>query len=84
MIVDIMTQNVNDKFAPYQRMANAIIAVTEKHGGCMPHDLIPCGFSKQEITDLWDMARAMADVELKLMENHSMANFRWIKDHVQN
>lgn len=57
----------DSKFVPYQRMANAIIFLTQKFGGCIPGDLLALGFSKQDAEERWHMAQAMAAVELRLM-----------------
>jgi len=56
------------KFAPYQRMANAIIDLTREHGRCLPQDLLTRGFTYQETTEIWHMANAMAEVEMRLGE----------------
>jgi hypothetical protein len=68
MIVDIRTDNPDHNFTPCQRMANAIIDCVRKNGGCLPQDLLPLGFTRQETLDCWHMANAMAAVELKLMK----------------
>lgn len=58
----------DDKYLPYQRMANAIIYLTQKNGECFPCDLLEVGFSGQETEERWHMADVMAAVELRLME----------------
>ena len=65
----------DNKFAPHVRMANAIINLTRKNGGCVPQDLLTLGFTKQETIDLWHMANAMACVELRLIESKSSSGF---------
>ena len=67
IVIDLISENPDHKFAPYQRMANAIIDLKQKNGNCLPQDLLAVGFAKQETTDLWHMANAMAAVELRLM-----------------
>ena len=67
--------NPNNKFAPYWRMAKAIIEQTHKKGECEPQDLLALGFTKQETIDLWHMANAMAAVEMGLVERMSMPEF---------
>ena len=62
----------NNKFEPYLRMANAIIDLTLKNGGCLPQDLLPLGFSKLETIDTWPMAHAMARIELNLIEDKAL------------
>jgi hypothetical protein len=66
IVVDLVIENPKNKFAPYARMANAIIAVTKEKGGCLPQDLLEKGFSKEETVERWHMANAMASVDLKL------------------
>jgi len=66
LVIDFISDNPKNKFAPYQRMANAIVDVTDKNGGCLPQDLLPLGFTKEETAERWHMADAMARVELKL------------------
>jgi len=66
-VVELVGFEFGSKFAPYQRMAEAIIDLTSKKGRCEPKDLLSLGFTRQETIDLWDMAHAMASVELRLM-----------------
>ncbi len=65
-VIDLIGVEFSEKYARYLRMANVIVHLTRKNGGCLPQDLLPLGFSKEETTELWHMANAMADVELKL------------------
>ncbi|MFA4994112.1 MAG: hypothetical protein WC521_02280 [Bdellovibrionales bacterium] len=76
LVIDLISDNPKNKFAPYQRMANAIIDLTNKNGGCLPQDLLAVGFTKQETTDLWHMANAMANVELRLAKNETFPIFK--------
>ena len=48
-------------------MATAIIDLSKKQGGCLPQDLNAQGFSPDEVAQHWCMAKALADVEMKLM-----------------
>jgi hypothetical protein len=66
LVIDLQSDNPANKFAPYQRMANVIIELTNKNGECFPEDLLKHGFSKEETRERWHMANAMAEVELKL------------------
>jgi hypothetical protein len=66
-VINLIDAEFNNKFAPYQRMANVIIDLTRKNGDCSLQDLVAFGFTKQETKDLWHMAHAMANVELRLM-----------------
>ena len=61
-----LVPSVKGKYAPHRRMANAIIDRTARKGGCEPQDLLTYGFTPRETTELWPMAQAMADVELRL------------------
>ncbi len=76
IVIDLISDNPDNKFAPYQRMANAIIDMTRQYGKCIPQDLEPLGFSKQETLDFWHMANAMANVELKLMDRKALPRFK--------
>jgi hypothetical protein len=69
IVIDVMNENPHNKFAPYQRMATAIVEVTKEKGGCLPQDLLEKGFTKEETIDRWHMAHAMAEIELKLMNS---------------
>lgn len=66
----------SNKYVPYQRMANAIIDLTRLHGECELQDLLARGFTRQETADLFHMANAMADVELRLMEHSSLSRLK--------
>jgi hypothetical protein len=68
IVIDLSSENPENKFAPYQRMAKAIVDLTRKNGGCVPQDLLALGFTREETVDRWHMAHAMAAVELKLMK----------------
>jgi len=69
-VIDIVTSDKDKKFAPYQDMANAIIAHVGAHGRCEPEDLIKAGyFSREEISRRWHMSHEMAQIELRLANN---------------
>jgi hypothetical protein len=68
-IIDLVTTDDNKKYAPAGRMAAAIIDITQKQGGCLPQDLNGNGFTPDEVVMHWDMARSLASVEMKLMNN---------------
>lgn len=70
-VVNFVVSELDRKFAPYQHMANVIIHLTRIHGECLPVDLLPLGYSKEEMSERWHMASAMAAVELRLIENRS-------------
>jgi hypothetical protein len=71
-ITEPVSNGQEDKFAPYERMATTIVELTKKNGGCLPQDMLQHGFTTQETLELWHMANAMAEVELKLMENKNV------------
>ncbi len=71
-VTDLISDKSENKYAPYERMATAIVDLTKKNGGCLPQDLLEHGFTKQETLDLWHMAEAMAQIELRLMENQNV------------
>jgi hypothetical protein len=79
-IIDFIRGDSDDKFAHYQRMANIIIDLMRKTGGCLPQDLFPLGFSEKETVERWHMAYAMANIELKLMNSTDMtSNIREVR-----
>ena len=80
IVIDLVSDNPENKFAPYQRMANAIIDLTRKNGECFPKDLLRFGFSKEETDERWHMANAMANVELKLTKRSFLPRF-WRRAH---
>jgi hypothetical protein len=49
--------------AMHERMAKAIVDVMRKNGECLPQDLLPFGFTKDETIDYWHKAYAIAAVE---------------------
>lgn len=56
IIVDIKTTEEAKKFSVYERMANAVVALTRKNDDCLPQDLLTLGFNKNETFDNWAMA----------------------------
>ena len=78
LVIDIVCDDPDNKFAPYQHMANAIIEVTHKHGDCVAQDLWALGFTRDETRNCWHMAHAMATVELTLMERRIALPKRWL------
>lgn len=66
MIVDIHTENPDRKFSVFERMASAIVELTQRNGGCLPQDLLSLGFTKDETAEQWRMATALATIELKM------------------
>jgi hypothetical protein len=73
-VINLLGVAFDEKYAPYQRMANVIIKLTRKHGDCLPQDLLPFGFSKADLDERWHLAHAMANVELRLMEQSDASN----------
>lgn len=82
IIVDLISENPLQNFAPYQRMATTIVEVTRQTGRCLPQDLPPHGFDRQETTALWPMAHAIAVLELDFMERDAFPNFKTERSHV--
>ena len=68
MVIDIFGGDPNHKYAPCQRMANAIVKHIKEHGGCEPDDLHAIGFTREETAAHWHMAKAMASIELKWLD----------------
>jgi hypothetical protein len=40
-----------------------------ENDGCLPHDLIAKGFTSEEISRHWAMAKALAQVELNMLDS---------------
>ena len=68
-VVDLVTDKPEAKFAPAERMATAIAEIYREQGGCLPQDLIAKGFTPEEVDRHWAMAKALALVELKIMDS---------------
>jgi hypothetical protein len=68
-VVDLITADAHRKFAPAGRMAAAIIEITKEQGGCLPQDLNARGFTPDEVAQHWHLARSLAAVEIKLMQD---------------
>jgi hypothetical protein len=68
-VVDLITSDEDKKFAPAGRMAGAIIEITQENGWCLPQDLNAKGFSPAEVAQHWHLARSLAAVEIKLMND---------------
>jgi len=67
-IADLVVDNDELRYGVYQRMTTAIIETVRKAGGCGPQDLIGQGFTDEEIERYWKMSKALASIELNLME----------------
>ncbi|MDX2028076.1 MAG: hypothetical protein SFW62_05525 [Alphaproteobacteria bacterium] len=57
------------KFATAERMATAIVTLMKAKGDCQPVDLIAKGFTHDDIDQHWPMAKALAHVELNMMDS---------------
>jgi hypothetical protein len=68
-VVDLITSDEDKKFAPAGRMAAAIIEIMQENGGCLPQDLNARGFTPAEVSQHWHLARSLAAVEIKLMND---------------
>jgi hypothetical protein len=68
-VVDLVTSDEDKKFAPAGRMAAAIIEITQENGWCLPQDMNARGFTPAEVSQHWHMARSLAAVEIKLMND---------------
>ena len=56
------------KFDAADRMGAAIAQLMRENDGCLPQDLLAKGFTPDEITRYWPMAKALAQVELNRMD----------------
>ena len=68
-VIDLVTSDKDQMFAPAGRMAAAIIEITHESGGCLPQDLNAKGFTPTEVARHWHMAKSLAEVEMKLMSD---------------
>lgn len=59
----------SEKFLVTERMASAIVSLIRSTGQCLPQDLVAKGFSYDEINRHWAMAKALAYVELNIMDS---------------
>ena len=57
------------KFGIAERMAGVIAKLMRENDSCMPQDIIAEGFSAEEVERHWAMARALAQVELNMMDS---------------
>jgi hypothetical protein len=51
-------------FASCQKMAVVIAKILKEKGSCGPSDLLAAGFSEADVQQYWNMAYALAKVEL--------------------
>ena len=68
-VADLELPEPEGKFAFAARMAAAIVAIIKEKDGCLPYDLAAKGFTYEEIDRHWPMAKALAYVELKIMDS---------------
>jgi hypothetical protein len=68
-VIDLETSDPEGKFSVVERMATAIVEIMREQGVCLPHDLVAKGFTRDEIDRHWAMAKALAYVELKMMDS---------------
>ena len=66
---DTADPTYESKLAVSERMATAIAEIYRKTGGCLPHDLVAKGFTHEEVDRHWAMAKALAHVQLKIMDS---------------
>lgn len=68
-VVDLISTTAEGKFGPAQRMAEAIVEIHRKQGGCLPQDLLGKNFTNDDIDRHWGMAKALAYVELYVLDS---------------
>jgi hypothetical protein len=66
MSADRATSAADAELTLAQRMAKAIVDVMRRNGECLPQDLLPLGFTKDETIDQWHKAYAIAIAEWTL------------------
>jgi hypothetical protein len=50
-------------------MATTIVEIIREQGDCLSDDLVAKGFARDEIDRHWAMAKALAFVELNIMDS---------------
>lgn len=60
---------VSGKFEILDRMATAIASLMRENDGCLPQDLVAKGFTPEEVDRHWAMAKALAHVELNMLDS---------------
>ncbi len=60
---------VEKKFELVNRMATAIAQIMRTAHDCVPQDLIEFGFPTEDVNRHWAMAKALAHVELNMMDS---------------
>jgi hypothetical protein len=68
-IVDLVSGANDQRYEPAGRLASAIIEIIQQKGGCLPQDLNERGFTPEEVAKHWHLAKSLAAVELKLMND---------------
>jgi hypothetical protein len=58
-----------EKGALVDRMAESIVGIMRERHDCAPQDLLAKGFLPEEVERHWAMARALAQVELNIMDS---------------
>ena len=56
VVIDLISDSEALKFEVAGRMANTIVELKQKNGGCMPQDLNAKGFTPSEVAENWDAA----------------------------
>ena len=64
IVVDVLSQDPNARFAPCKKMAIAIGATMKAKGKCRPKDLLDLNFSHAEIERCWEMAQCFARFDM--------------------
>jgi hypothetical protein len=62
VVIDLISENEALKFEVAGRMAQAIMELNKKNGGCMPQDLNARGFTPAEVADNWDAAHFLITI----------------------
>ncbi|MDD3287581.1 MAG: hypothetical protein PHX43_01055 [Alphaproteobacteria bacterium] len=65
IIVDILSENPEKNFAPYQNMTNAIASIVSAKGKCVRTDLRTHNFSSEEVNTLMPVAMFFAEIEME-------------------
>ncbi|MDX2027204.1 MAG: hypothetical protein SFW62_01060 [Alphaproteobacteria bacterium] len=63
------TSNPGGKFPLVQRMASTIVELYQTQGDCSPRDLLGRGFTRDDISRYWPLAKALAFVEMNILDS---------------
>jgi len=63
VVIDLISDNEALKFEVAGRMANEIVELSKKNGGCMPQDLNARGFTPSQVSENWNAAHFLIAIK---------------------